>query len=246
VPVELRACRFAYSRRRPVFASLDLTLPDGASVLVGRNGAGKSTLLGLAASLLAPSTGSVSYHGLDPRRYRDRGRYRRLVGWMPQHIAPVPGLSVREQVAYAGWLKGSSRTEAWAKASAALERVRLSSMADRRSHELSGGQLRRLGLAQVLVHDAEVILMDEPTAGLDPLQCRGFAKLVAEVSERAHLVVSTHQLDQLDGIYATVIVLDAGTVRFQGPCEEFLRLSATAGGRCHISVALGRLVGEEE
>lgn len=254
MPIELQACRFAYRRRhQPVFESLDVALPEGLSVLLGRNGAGKSTLLGLASSLLTPAKGTVRYLGLDPANRRDRCRFRRAVGWMPQDIAPVPRLTVREQVAYAAWLKGSSRTEAWDRAPRALARVGLAAYAQRRSNELSGGQRRRLGLAQLLAHDAKVLLMDEPTAGLDPMQCRRFADLIADASEGAHVVISTHQLDDLVEVYENVTVLDQGTIRFQGSTSAFLELAAPSSPDNHsrsdtrrAADALSGLLSEED
>jgi ABC-type multidrug transport system ATPase subunit len=243
MPVTFHACRFAYRRHRPVFTNLDLTLPEGLSVLLGPNGAGKSTLLGLAASVLQPAAGTVTYRGRDTRRTRDRRAHRRAVGFMPQHIAPVPGLTVREQVAYAAWLKGSNRADAWSASAAALARVGLTKLDARRSHELSGGQLRRVGLAQSLVHDAEVVLMDEPTAGLDPRQAERFVRLLAEVTQDTHVVVSTHQIADVADVYTTVTVLDRGVVRFQGSTGEFL--SHAASGRA-AAAAYASLVDEEE
>ncbi|HEX2316490.1 MAG TPA: ATP-binding cassette domain-containing protein [Thermomonospora sp.] len=234
------SCDFGYRRGSPVFHGLDFVFPPGRTVLLGPNGAGKSTLLGLAASLFLPTAGSVSYRGLDPSRRRDRSGYRRLVGWMPQNIAPIPGLTVREQVSYAGWLKGLSRREAWRRAPAALEAVELSPLGDRRCSLLSGGQLRRVGLAQTLVHDAEVILLDEPTAGLDPRQRERFRQIVLGVGEHRHIIVSTHQTEDLTDLYSSVVVLDKGTVRYSGPTSGFLALSQRE--RPSVEDAYARLV----
>ncbi|GGZ35704.1 ABC transporter ATP-binding protein [Streptomyces inusitatus] len=218
-------CTFGYRARTPVLDSLTLELPTGHTVLLGPNGAGKSTLLSLGASALAPKTGRVGWGSLDSARSRDRGEYRRRVGWLPQRIEPVPGLTVREQAAYAGWLKGLSKRRAWDRAVRALDRVRLSELADRRSHELSGGQLRRLGIAQALVHRAELILLDEPTAGLDPVQRGVFRDLVGELSGTAQVIVSTHQTEDLADVYEAVVVLDRGAPVFRGAIGDFLSLA---------------------
>jgi ABC-type multidrug transport system ATPase subunit len=222
MPFVFSACTFGYQRKSPVLTELDLKLPEGRTVLLGPNGAGKSTLLGLASSVLRPDNGQVLYGQLRSSRGKDRAAYRARVGWMPQDIKPVPGLTVREQVAYVGWLKGLPRAEAWDRSAAALARVRLEPLGERPSHALSGGQLRRLGLAQTLVHKADVVLMDEPTAGLDPTQRKVFRDLITEVSANAHIIVSTHQTEDLTDIYENVVVFDAGQPRFMGSVPDFL------------------------
>ncbi|MEW1718616.1 ATP-binding cassette domain-containing protein [Streptomyces sp. NPDC093109] len=202
-----------------------MDFPAGCTVLLGPNGAGKSTLLSLGASILQPAAGRVTFGRFDSSLRADRKCYRRSIGWLPQNIQPVPGLTVREQAAYAGWLKGLSKREAWDRSSLALDRVRLADLAERRSHELSGGQLRRLGIAQTLVHEAEVVLLDEPTAGLDPVQRGVFRELVGGLSEMVHFVVSTHQTEDLADIYGTVVVFDRGSPVFQGTTQEFFSLA---------------------
>ncbi|WP_307854028.1 ATP-binding cassette domain-containing protein [Streptomyces tagetis] len=209
---------------------LTLAFGRGATVLLGPNGAGKSTLMGLAASALRPGSGSVALDGLDTTGRKSVKEYRRRVGWLPQQVRPVTGLRVREQVAHAGWLKGMSRREAWEASREALRAVDLTDLAERGSAELSGGQLRRVGIAQALVHDAEVLLMDEPTAGLDPVQRRIFRELVGSLAERTSLVVSTHQTEDLADIYDHVIVLDHGSPRHQGSIVSFLTLAPSETG----------------
>ncbi|GAA3289562.1 ATP-binding cassette domain-containing protein [Streptomyces cinereospinus] len=194
-------------------------------MLLGPNGAGKSTLLALLASALRPSAGSVTLGDLDTRRRRDVQDYRRIVGWLPQQVRPVPGLRVREQTSYAGWLKGLSRQEAWERSRNALQQVGLEELADRPTAHLSGGQLRRLGIAQTLVHSAQVVLMDEPTAGLDPAQRRVFRCLLDSLRDQTTFVVSTHQTEDLAESYDSVILLDRGRIRFQGPIRSFLDLA---------------------
>lgn len=222
MPIRFDRCSFGYSRKREVLKELSLELPQGCTVLLGPNGAGKSTLLSLAASVLQPTAGRITLGSLDPARRKELAHYRRRVGWMPQGITPVPGLKVREQVAYAGWLKGLSRREAWDRSAEALRRVRLSDLADRPARVLSGGQLRRLGIAQTLVHDSEIILMDEPTAGLDPVQRAVFRELMGELADTVHPVVSTHQTEDLDTVYDSTVVLVDGQVRYCGATSNFL------------------------
>ncbi|MFE3016973.1 ATP-binding cassette domain-containing protein [Streptomyces sp. NPDC059256] len=237
---------FRYGPRAEVFHGLNLSIANHSTVLLGPNGAGKSTLMALAASHLRPNSGSVTWRDLDASGRRDRVEYRTAVAWIPQQITPVPGLTVREQVAYGGWLKGMSRKAAWDASQQAVERVGLADLATRRSHQVSGGQLRRMGIAGALTHRSEVILMDEPTAGLDPQQRRMFRSLLEELGDSVQVVVSTHQTEDLADLYQEVVVLDRGVVRFQGPTEEFHSLAQDLGsqqGRAEMAYA--RLVDGE-
>lgn len=223
--------------------SLTMQFPPGCTVLLGPNGAGKSTLLSLGATSLAPASGSVLLGRLDGTRGRSRRQYRQRVGWLPQRVQPISSLTVREQAAYVGWLKGLSRGEAWDRSARALERVRLADLGHRRSHELSGGQLRRLGIAQTLVHRAEVVLLDEPTAGLDPVQRGVFRDLLGDLAESVHFIVSTHQTEDLADVYDTVVVFDHGRPVFQGSVPAFFATApATAPADRRAEVAYRSLV----
>ncbi|WP_431042509.1 ATP-binding cassette domain-containing protein [Streptomyces sp. P1-3] len=244
--LNFRGVVFHYNRKTTVLDEFDLGIDSPATVLLGPNGAGKSTLLALAASHLKPTRGAVTWRGRNPAARRNVTAYRKAVAWLPQQIASVPGLTVREQVAYAGWLKGMSRADAWNASASALARVGLSKVADRRSHQVSGGQLRRMGIAGALTHRSELILMDEPTAGLDPTQRRVFRSLLEELADDVHVIVSTHQTEDLAELYQHVVVLDRGTVRFQGTTAQFHALVDNAQGpRERAEAAYAQLVGEE-
>ena len=237
---------FRYRRTSaPVLDHFTWSIPSGRTVLLGPNGAGKTTLLALGADALQPERGTVAAGLLRPGGWKQRASYRRAVGWMPQQTRAVPGLTAREQVAYAAWLKGVSRSEAWQAAAAALARVDLDTLSDRLTSQLSGGQLRRVGLAQVLVHDAEVILLDEPTVGLDPAQRAAFREILAGLPGERPVVVSTHQVDDLSELFDTVAVLDRGTIRHQSSVAAFLDL-APAGSARPAEAAYGQIVSGTE
>ncbi|MEW2132670.1 ATP-binding cassette domain-containing protein [Streptomyces sp. NPDC005435] len=223
MPIGFHAAVFGYRRRRPVLQDLTLTFPPGRTVFLGPNGAGKSTVLSLAASVLRPQSGTVTYDGLRTDRRGDLAAYRGRIAWLPQRIESVPRLTAREQVAYVGWLKGMNRRDAWDAALGALQRVELADFAGRKVQQLSGGQQRRVGIAQSLVHDAEVLLLDEPTAGMDPRQRRVFHEILAGLDR--HVLLSTHDVADLEDTYDHVVVLDGGTVRFAGPVREFHALA---------------------
>lgn len=245
MPITFEQCSFSYRKGRPVISALNLEIPEGSTILLGPNGAGKSTLLALASSLLNPTHGRVSYAGLSSRPRRHLRSYRQRIGWMPQKISAIPRFTVREQVAYAGWLKGQSRAEAWRQSLRALRDANLEQLAQRRVSELSGGQLRRVGLAQTLVHGAEVVLMDEPTAGLDPNQVRRFMTLISSLRDRVHIVVSTHQIEDVESAYSSLILFDKGRCRFVGTIDDF-RAGSAKGKSRSLSAAYARMVEQED
>jgi ABC-2 type transport system ATP-binding protein len=236
--LELDHVQFGYSRRRPVLRDLALSLSTDSAVLLGPNGAGKSTLIGLIAAVLEPWSGSVRWAGVSSTDRSMRSRYRSAVGWVPQHIETIPGFTVGTQVAYAGWLKGLSKRESERRTPEILERVLLAKYSDQQAFSLSGGQRRRLGIAQALIHDAELIVMDEPTAGLDPHQRKVFRGLVAELRTSTRLLISTHQTEDLAELGREVVVLTEGQVLFRGAMDEFLALgpaSASPAERAEIA-----------
>lgn len=223
---------FRYRRSSPpVLSDFSWSVPQGRTVLLGPNGAGKPTLLPLAADALRPAQGTIRLGSLVAARRSDRAAYRRAVGWMPQHVHAVPGLTAREQVAYAAWLKGMGRNEAWASAAVVPDQVGLMELASQKTSSLSGGQLRRVGLAQVLVHNAKVMLLDEPTVGLDPTQRGRFREILASLSLERPIVVSTHQVDDLSELFDTVVVLERGSVRFEGSVSSFLDVAHQSAER---------------
>ncbi|MFI1013788.1 ABC transporter ATP-binding protein [Streptomyces sp. NPDC020965] len=219
--LRFRSCTYSYSHRRrrpPVLADLSYELPPGLTILLGPNGAGKSTLLRLAAAVARPRSGDITLGGLTaPTK-----AYRRAIAWMPQTITAAPALTVREYVAYVGWLKGMSRRDAWDRALESLRRVELTDRAEQRTGRLSGGQLRRLGVAAALVHGARVLLLDEPTAGMDPHQRRVFRDTLGELAGEVRILMSTHDVADLAEDADHVTVLIEGRIRQTGDVPAFL------------------------
>lgn len=217
MPIQMTDCWFAY-RHKDVLSGFNYTLRPGSTVLLGPNGAGKSTLLSLAASVRHPQRGAITHRGT-PATSRD---YRRKVAWMPQNITAMPGLTAREQVAFVGWTKGMNRTDAWNRAAIALQQVDLADKQGVKTKTLSGGQLRRVGVAQALVHDAEVLLLDEPTAGMDPRQRRVFRDVLAQLPSNVAVLLSTHDVADLAEESDNVTVLDGGALAYDGDTSGFL------------------------
>ena len=241
-PAEIRTdgLEFGYSSRSAVISGLSVTFGPGKTVLLGPNGAGKSTLLKILCGLLRPQRGTVS---LADRRCSPK-QLTGEVGLMPQEVASLPGLSVLEAVRYAAWLGGTSGAAARIAADDAIAAVGLVEKRDQKSTRLSGGQLRRLGLACALTRTSRVLLLDEPTAGLDPAQRHRFREVLAGLPPELTVVVSTHQLDDVEDSYDQVRVLAHGQLRWQGTPDELLAL-APGRTRQQAEQAYLALVGED-
>lgn len=174
------------------------------------------------ASALKPQAGQVRHDDQAQRpTWRALRQWRQHVGWVPQRIDAIPGLTARQQVAYAGWLRGMGRADAEKRAGQVLEMVELGAQCDERTSVLSGGQLRRVGIASALVGPSRVVLMDEPLAGLDPAQRMALQRLIASV-EDVDWVISTHQTEDLGRFADHVCLMAEGNVCWQGTTAAFL------------------------
>lgn len=207
---------FGHSRRRPLYQGLDVTFTSGRTILLGPNGAGKSTLMRLAAGHLRPQRGRITVEGTPIAKARG------LVGYMPQQIAALPGLTVQEQVTYAGWLRGQSARDSAADAGELVDLVGLGDQRKQSPRTLSGGQLRRLGIAQALAGETRYLLLDEPTAGLDPEQRQRFRQVLADLPTDLGVVISTHDPDELDEGFERVVVIADGRLLLDCSSTDFL------------------------
>ena len=208
--------------------SVDLELAHGITGLLGPNGAGKTTLMRILATLLRPSAGEVRVEGLDPSKPRDRIALRRRLGYLPQDLGLYPRFTVFEFVDYVAILKQlDDRADRHRRVRAALAAVGLEDAARRRIKTLSGGMARRVGIAQALVADPDLLVLDEPTAGLDPQQRARFRELLASLGEGRQVVLSTHLVEDVAAICTSVVVLWGGRVAFHGTPQE---LRARAAG----------------
>lgn len=220
--LEAKISHFGYHKGQSHLSNINLSLSPGRTVLLGPNGAGKTTLLKLIAGVES-FTGSLTLDGQEERSSKSRSRtYRRAVGWLPQEVSPFPSLTAREHVAYVGWLKGMTPRDASVRALDALAQVDLHSKANEKADRLSGGQIRRLGIASVLVHEAEYLLLDEPTAGLDPRERDRLVGVLRSIEETRAVLVSTHDTAGLIDVESTVLLLHRGTLRFAGSYEAFV------------------------
>ena len=193
----------------------------GVTGILGPNGAGKSTLLKVVVGMLSPSLGAARICGVDPRLFP--GVMRR-VGLVPEQDPAYPGASARSVVAYLTRLHGFSASEARARADAALERVGLGPAMDREVRTFSKGMRQRAKLAQALAHDADVLVLDEPMNGLDPVGRREVTALVRQLGAEGRCVlVSSHVLHEVEGMTRRVLLMDHGRLVADGTIGEIRR-----------------------
>ena len=207
----------------------DLTLGTGITGLLGPNGAGKTTLMRILATVLAPDDGHVELLGLDPGDARERIELRRQLGYMPQELGFPPRFSAFEFLDYVAILKEhTDRRARHDEVRRVLELVGLRDVASRRTGALSGGMRRRLALAQALLGDPRLLILDEPTAGLDPEQRLRFRDLISGLGENRAILVSTHQTEDVAALCSRVAVLAGGRTLLSGTPGA---LTAAAEGR---------------
>jgi ABC-2 type transport system ATP-binding protein len=197
--------------------AVDLEIRPGVTGLLGPNGAGKSTLLRCLATALAPDAGSIRVGGLDPVVAAERTEVRRRVGYLPQNPGLYPNFTAYDLLDYVAVLKELTESrQRRAEVRRVLAEVDLTDRARTKVRKLSGGMRQRLGLAQALLGDPELVILDEPTVGLDPEQRMVFRALVSRLGERRTVLLSTHQTEDVGALCERVVVMNAGRVIFEG------------------------------
>lgn len=212
---------------------VDLDLGPGVTGLLGPNGAGKSTLMRMLATVAAPDRGQISIFGHDPATSGGRLEIRRRLGYQPQEPGFHQHFSCFQFVDYVAILKEwTNRRDRQDEVRRVLGLVGLADVSNRKVSQLSGGMKRRLAIAQVLLGSPDLLILDEPTAGLDPEQRLRFRELLGSAASGATVLLSTHQTDDVAALCGRVVVMLAGCVRFDGRPSE---LAACADGRVWLA-----------
>ncbi|MCU0496311.1 MAG: ABC transporter ATP-binding protein [Anaerolineae bacterium] len=212
--------------RRDVFAlcEIDLTIGTGMFGLLGPNGAGKTTLIRLIAGLITPTHGQITVWGHRMHLARERQAAKGLIGYLPQDLGVYPNLTAFEFLDYMAILKGvvDRKTRAQ-QIQQVIEAVRLQEAADQRLKTYSGGMKRRIGIAQALLNDPKVIIVDEPTAGLDPEERVRFRNMLADLSQDRTVILSTHIIEDVSQSCQELAILERGKLKFHGSPRTLIR-----------------------
>ena len=197
-------------RDKTAVADVSLTLTAGVWGLLGANGAGKTTLMRMLAGILRPTEGQILCDGVEIGALG--GAYREKLGYLPQEFGFYPEFTVQDYLEYMAALKGLPRAEAARQIDALLERVSLAEVRRKKIVKLSGGMKRRVGIAQALLNDPEILILDEPTAGLDPGERVRFRNLLSEFAQERIVLISTHIVSDVEYIAAENAVMKDGKI----------------------------------
>jgi ABC-2 type transport system ATP-binding protein len=201
-------------------AGVDLQAGPGVFGLLGPNGAGKTSLLRMLATVIPPTSGTLRLLGRDPGSYGPRREIRRRLGYLPQNLGYYPSFTVAEFVEYFALLKEMPAFRVPAAVATAIERVELGDKPRSKLRTLSGGMLRRVGIAQAIVNEPDLLLLDEPTAGLDPEQRVSFRAMLRDLGQHTTVIVSTHLVEDVGAACTQVALMDAGKIVFHGTPAE--------------------------
>lgn len=220
---------FRYSIfRKSILNKFSWQIHGGLNVLLGPNGSGKSTLLQVVAGLLKPQSGVV--------KAPSSSAPASPLGYLPQEVPVMRGLSVAEQVRYHLWLSGLAIRGNENYVERAISQTNLGQLRDRPAHQLSGGERRRLGIACAIVHDPKIILLDEPTAGLDPLERKAVELVITEELKNRTVLVTTHQMETVVERSAWVAILNSGKLIEYQPTDWFMQQDFSQTGDPWLSV----------
>lgn len=205
------------NQRRWALDHVDLTITPGMFGLLGANGAGKTTLMRLLAGVLRPTAGTIRVGAWDLSRHADLRRFQRTLGYLPQDLRLYPDMTARGLLDYVAILKGiNDRAQRRSQVDRLLAVVALSGDADRKVGGFSGGMLRRVGIAQALLGDPAVLIVDEPTAGLDPEERLRFRNILARLAGDRTILLSTHIVEDIAATCRQLAVLRQGRLAYFG------------------------------
>lgn len=206
--------------KKTALDNVNLTIEQGMFGLLGPNGAGKTTLMKILTTLLMPTEGEVT---ICDTNLSNKKEIRKLIGYLPQEFSMYSGMSAYEALDYLATLSGLSKSERKAKVPELLEKVNLSDASKVKVKAMSGGMKRRLGIAQALIHNPKVVIVDEPTAGLDPEERVRFRNLLSEIAQEKIVILSTHIVGDVEATCEKIAILNQGRISFNGTLSDLLR-----------------------
>lgn len=216
--IEIKGLNKFYGKRQAL-QDVSLSIGQGMFGLLGRNGAGKTTLMKILATLLQKKDGEITVCGIPVENGKE---VRRIIGYLPQEFSMYPSMNIGEAMDYLGILSGLSPRERKERSGMLLEKVNLQEHKKKKIRALSGGMKRRLGIAQALLNDPRVLIVDEPTAGLDPEERIRFRNLLSEVAEDRIVILSTHIVGDIEAACEKIAILESGRVLYNGTVDKLL------------------------
>lgn len=232
--IEINHLSKKYGKKKAL-DDVSFTVTSGMYGLLGRNGAGKTSLMRILATLSVPTDGEVKINGVS---IKETARIRELVGYLPQDFSIYRNMSVYGAMDYLGLLSGIPDKVRKDRIMALLEQVNLTENRKTKVRALSGGMKRRLGIAQALLHEPRVLVVDEPTAGLDPEERIRFRNLLSEFAEERIVLLSTHIASDVESTCEKLGVLNEGRLIFNGSTEELIQRAA---GKVYLISATKRM-----
>lgn len=199
---------------------ISLTMTNGVYGLLGVNGAGKTTFMRMLCTLLKPTSGTICCNGKDI--FKMDSEYRKLLGYLPQEFGFYPEFSVQDYLLYIAALKGIPPAAAKKRVKELIAKVGLSKAAHKKMKKLSGGMKRRAGIAQAMLNNPKILILDEPTAGLDPNERIRFRNLISELSEERLVLLSTHIVSDLEYIANEIWLMKDGELMHKGTADEII------------------------
>lgn len=195
---------------------ISTTLQPGVIGLLGENGAGKTTLMRMLCGILKPSSGTITFEGLDV----SEELYRDVLGYLPQDFGYYPNFSGRDFLMYIAALKGIEKSAARRKCDELLHTVNLEQVANKKIKTYSGGMKQRIGIAQAVLNNPKILILDEPTAGLDPKERVRFRNLIAELRKDSIVILSTHIVSDVEQIADRILMMKSGQIIFDGCMDQ--------------------------
>ena len=220
-------------RDKTAVDDVSITLTPGVWGLLGANGAGKTTLMRMLAGILRPSSGRILCDGVEIGTLG--AAYREKLGYLPQEFGFYPEFTVQDYLEYMAALKGLPRTEAARQIDALLERVSLTEVRRKKIVKLSGGMKRRVGIAQALLNDPEILILDEPTAGLDPKERVRFRNVISSLGKNRMVLLSTHIVSDIDYIADRILIMKNGELIQEGTEKEITDKVEGCVWKCIVS-----------
>lgn len=212
----------SYDGKKDALNSLDLVIPNGMFGILGRNGSGKSTLMNIIATILQPSKGTVTINGIE---IKNSQKIRQMIGYLPQDFDFYPNMKVSEVLYYLGFLSKINQTDFDKYVDLILRKVNLIDYKNKKVKSLSGGMKKRLGMAQAILHDPKVIIVDEPTAGLDPEERVRLRNLLSDLAENKIVIISTHIVSDIESTCNRIAILDKGSLVYKGDIPSLIQQS---------------------